>query len=193
MHQSLHDDTNWLEHQVPARIQFSIEALEQQFLLVIVSANLPFTVVKDPEVINLIRLLHPNAHLSRRKRIRDLLASQYGEIQQDLLPGLGHITKVSIFVDCWISPNSLAFLAIVCYYVAQDWEYKEILLEFEPVSGSHTGQNLAQVVKQVLLRHNLCHRLLAVTHNNASNNNTLQQSLGAWLNSQQVPWNLYAI
>jgi hypothetical protein len=117
------------------------------------------------------------------------LALKYEDIQHDLLPGLGEKTKVSIAVDCWMSPFSQAFLGVLCYYVSDDWQYKEVLIGFEPVSGSYTGQNLATVVNHVLQRLNLTHRLLAVTSDNASNNNTMAKTLASWLSSRQLSWN----
>ncbi len=173
----------------PPRVEYSKEAFEQQLLLAVVSANLPLAFVEDLEVVKLIKLLRPDATPPGRKRIRELLAQKYDEIQQGLLPGLGEKTKVSIAVDCWTSPYGQALLSVLCYYVAEDWQYKEVLIGFESVSGSHTGQNLAAVVKQVLQHQNLTHRLLAVTSDNASNNNTMAKSLASWHSSQQLPWN----
>ncbi len=153
------------------------------------SVNLHFSIVEDPEVVKLVQLLRPNSFPPSCKRIIDLLNAKYGAIQQGQLPGLGEHTKVFIAVDCWTSPKSYAFVAVVCYYVSEKWEYKEVLIGFEPDLGSHRGQNLAQVIKQVLPCHKLCHRHLAVTSDNASNNDTVQQSLSTWLESEQISWN----
>ena len=67
-----------------------------------------------------------------------------------MLNDLGPRTKVSIALDAWSSPNHLTFLAMTAYYINTSWEYKEILLAFEPLEGCHSGKNLAAVVMDVL-------------------------------------------
>jgi hypothetical protein len=74
-----------------------------------------------------------------------------------------------------------------------DWKLREALLGFEPIEGSHTGWNLARIVKKVLIRHNLTDRLFAVTADNASNNGTLRSSLEVALASLNVAWNAKAM
>lgn len=138
-----------------------------------VAANIPFSVVKHVEFKNLVELLQNDAELLNQKRLHYLLDRRYNAIQEDLLPGLGDFTKVSIALDCWTSPNNLSFLGITCYYISDNWEYKEVLICFEPIEGSHTGANLGYIVQDVLTRLNLTHRLLAITADTASNNGTL--------------------
>ncbi len=84
---------------------------------------------------------------------------------------------MSLALNCWTSPNLKSFIAITSYYIYTDWEYKEVLLRFEPVVGAHTGYNLAFLVKQVLQQFSLTDRLYAITADNVSNNQTLQSSL----------------
>jgi hypothetical protein len=86
-----------------------------------------------------------------------------------------------------------AFLAVTCYYVSIDWEYREVLLGFEPVSGSHTGYNLALIVEQVLQQFSLTNRLFAITADNASNNQTMRTSLENMLHAQGITWDAEAM
>jgi hypothetical protein len=64
-------------------------------------------------------------------------------------------------------------MAITGYFLDQEWEYREVLLGFEPISGSHTSVNLRDVVLQILQKHQIANRVLAVTTDNTSNNKTL--------------------
>ncbi len=97
---------------------------------------------------------------------------------------------MSLAVDCWSSPNKKAFIAITAYYISEDWKYKEVLLAFELLTGSHTRQNLAMVVKRVLDQFNLTDRLLAITTDNASNKSTMRKTLQLVLSSRHnVAWN----
>ena len=72
-----------------------------------------------------------------------------------MLNDLGPCTKVSLALDAWSSPNHLAFLAMMAYYINTSWEYKEILLAFEPLEGYHSGKNLAAVVMNILKEYEL--------------------------------------
>jgi hypothetical protein len=105
--------------------------------------------------------------------IRDRLRGFVTEYQQETLQQLPSGAKMSIALDCWTSPFKHAFMAITGYFLDQEWEYREVLLGFEPISGSHTGVNLGDVVLQILQKHQIADRVLAVTTDNASNNKTL--------------------
>lgn len=41
-------------------------------------------------------------------------------------------------------------MAITGYFIDMDWNYREILLGFEPVHGSHTGANLSTILFDLL-------------------------------------------
>jgi hypothetical protein len=41
-------------------------------------------------------------------------------------------------------------MAITGYFIDQDWNYREILLGFEPVHGTYTGANLSTVLLERL-------------------------------------------
>jgi hypothetical protein len=101
------------------------------------------------------------------------LKQRYDSPQNKLFLGLSNKTQTSIAIDCWGGSNWLSFLGITCYYISNNWQLRESLLGFEPVVGSHRGQNLSQIVNNVLRNHNLSGRLLAVAADNASNNSTI--------------------
>jgi hypothetical protein len=97
--------------------------------------------------------------------------------QKKMLALLPKENKLSIALDCWTSPFQQAFIAITAYFIDADWNYRELLLGFEPLSGEHSGPNLAKVLIAVLQKHQLADRILTVTTDNASNNKTLMQSI----------------
>jgi hypothetical protein len=68
-------------------------------------------------------------------------------------------------------------MAITGYFIDQDWNYCEILLGFEPLHGTHSGINLSAVVLDLLHRYQIADKVLAITTDNASNNNTLVASI----------------
>ncbi|OKO90595.1 hypothetical protein PENSUB_13312 [Penicillium subrubescens] len=68
-------------------------------------------------------------------------------------------------------------MAVTGYFLDKDWSYRELLLGFEPLHGTHSGTNLSAVLFQLLQKYNLTDRVLAITTDNASNNNTLFASV----------------
>lgn len=81
--------------------------------------------------------------------------------------------KLSVSLDCWTSPFQQAFMAITGYFLDQNWEYREVLLGFEPLEGTHSGDNLASVLSAILKQHQIVDRIMAITTDNASNNDTM--------------------
>jgi hypothetical protein len=97
--------------------------------------------------------------------------------QQELLNKLPKDVKISIALDCWTSPFQQAFMAVTGYFFDDNWEYREVLLGFEPLHGAHSGINLSAVVMDLLERHGITNRVLAITTDNASNNKTLMANI----------------
>jgi hypothetical protein len=93
--------------------------------------------------------------------------------QQSILTKLPSNAKISVALDCWTSPFQQPFMAITGYFVDDEWKYRELLLGFEPLQGSHTGNYLSEILLKVLQQYDLAGRVLAVTADNASNNHTL--------------------
>jgi hypothetical protein len=68
-------------------------------------------------------------------------------------------------------------MAITGYFIDSDWVYREVLLGFKPLSGSHTGNHLSEVLLKTLVDHGIQDRIFGLTTDNASNNRTLADSL----------------
>ena len=51
--------------------------------------------------------------------------------------------KISFTLDCWTSPNAIPFLGITSHFINSDWKLNDILIDFVHLSGSHSGENLA--------------------------------------------------
>jgi hypothetical protein len=63
--------------------------------------------------------------------------------------------------------------------------YREILLGFEPIHGTHSGANLSTVVLEKLEQHNITNRVITITTDNASNNTTLMETIQETVQSLQ--------
>lgn len=64
-------------------------------------------------------------------------------------------------------------MGITIHWIDLDWNLKSDLLAFKSVIGDHTGAHLGEVVNSILLDHEIRDSLLAITTDNASNNDTM--------------------
>ena len=146
----------------------------------ITTARLPFRIVGHPafhELLQTARFSESNLEIPSARTIRRLLDADVQEKQSNVLNRLPKGSRLSIALDCWTSPFSQAFMAITGYFLDQDWNYCEVLLGFEPLESSHHGVHLGETVIQILQQHDIMDRVLSVTTDNASNNNTMMTAI----------------
>ena len=74
--------------------------------------------------------------------------------------------KILIAVDCWISPDQKAFMAVIRYFISNYFYFYTVLLSFSPLQESHTGENLASELLNILKKYNLVYQILSITTDN---------------------------
>ncbi len=154
-----------------------------------VTASLPFSLVKNSWFCIHNQQLRPSACMPSRQRLKVLLDKEYHETRQGFFADPGTSTKVSLALDSWTSPGSrYSFLAIGAYNISTELKCRHILIGFERLTGTHSGENWAEVVIKVATEYNLLNRLYAVTANNASNNATLCRTVEHKLSSMGIGW-----
>lgn len=134
--------------------EFSQEIQEEKLLIFLTVARLPFQLIEHPEFYRLIQiaqsaLIVPNIPLA--KIIRRRLQFSVQQQQERILRILPEGAKISIALDCQTSPFTQAFMAITGYFIDKDWQYREVLLGFEPLYRIHSSTNLSSVVLDILL------------------------------------------
>jgi hypothetical protein len=162
----------------------------ERVITFITALRLPFQLVEHPQfraLIEMARLAPSLPEIPSAYMVRHHLQEMVKERQQNLLCKLPTGAKLSIALDCWTSPFHQAFMAVTGYFIDEDWNYREILLGFEPLHGTHTGVNLGSVLLDLLQKHGIKNRVLTVTTDNASNNSTLLKSIQDSLQSLVLP------
>lgn len=71
-------------------------------------------------------------------------------------------------------------------FIDDEWNYREILLGFEPLHAFHSGANLSAVIFDLLQQYVIIDRVLSITTDNASNNLTLMESMHDSFQPSQV-------
>lgn len=137
---------------------------------------MPFQLIEHPglhRLIDIARRAPSRPDFPSSRTIRRRLQTTVKERQRSVLQKLPTGAKLSVALDCWTSPFRQAFMAVTGYFIDEDWNYREILLGFEPLHGTHSGVNLSTVLLELLQEHQIVDRVLAITTDNASNNNTM--------------------
>lgn len=76
---------------------------------------------------------------------------------------------MSFTLDGWRSPYGKKFLAVTGHWYDSDWQLQDVLLGFEHLEGSQTGDALKDAFVQVVKRYGLERKILAITSDNGSN------------------------
>ncbi|CAB5363724.1 unnamed protein product [Rhizophagus irregularis] len=177
---------NFLQEGNP-QMTFTNKNFRDKLALWVVADDQPFTVVESDEFHDLIKLCNPMALIPLADTVRnDVLDTfkNYQTTMQNLLqnsPG-----KISFALDRWTSPNVISFLGITCHYIDADWDLKDILVDFVDLSGPHSGENLANVFTKCLQDKKILTKILAITTDNAANNDTFFKEFEKVCNENQI-------
>ncbi|EED16642.1 hypothetical protein TSTA_017170 [Talaromyces stipitatus ATCC 10500] len=93
---------------------------------------------------------------------------------------------VSFSLDVWKTSNKKYILAVICHWATEDFEDCQLVIHFGHLKGSHTGENMAKEIQEVLQNFDLEQKLVAICGDNASNNPTLCCSLHKLLKQRFV-------
>lgn len=105
--------------------------------------RLPFQFFEHPTVQWLVEFARKSPDpltFPSTKTIRRRLCTTVSDRQKSLLAKLPPNAKISLALDCWTSPFQQPFMAVTGYFIDEGWNYREILLGFEPLHGAHSGE-----------------------------------------------------
>ncbi len=79
-------------------------------------------------------------------------------------------------------------MSVTNYFLNKNWKHREVLLAFQSLSDAHTDEMMTKIVVDILKKYNLENRLLAVTTDNASNNEKMRKNIKKILKKIDVEW-----
>jgi hypothetical protein len=86
-------------------------------------------------------------------------------------------TMVALSLNGWTSQNGLAILAMNIRWFGPKMERYKRCISFVKIDRSYSGENLATIVNITLIKYSIRQKLLSITADNASNNDTLCRHL----------------
>jgi len=81
-------------------------------------------------------------------------------------------SKINLSFDIWTAPNHLPFLGIEAHFIDRNSKFQNLLIAFRLILGSHTGENIALIINEIIDFFNIRAILGYSTADNASNNDT---------------------
>jgi hypothetical protein len=153
--------------------------LERNLLQWIVREHMPFTTVETASFRQIFAdIPHIELPITSRDTLKRRIDTEF-ETHRDLLKKDLATTcqSISLTLDAWTSKNHKAILGVIGHWLTEDFEYRERVLEFREIIGVHSGENMAEMVADVLKELDIERKLLTITGDNASNNETMVSDL----------------
>lgn len=134
--------------------QVDLQAFKRALITWLILAHIALSCIEQESFRALIALLNPamKKYLYRktdsvRKLILDEFRTRRDKVREDLQAAR---SKIHISFDLWTSPNSLAMNGVVAHYLTKNFTLKAVLLGLRRVEGSHSGENIAVTVIDVI-------------------------------------------
>jgi hypothetical protein len=145
----------------------------------VVSCNLPIRMVDSAACQKLIQATRAPGAINRAI-IGQEITSAYENRQIEIMSTLSyHIEqgiRFTLCIDCWTSQSQHAFLGVSIHYINRDWQQESFLLALADLRRRHTGVYLCRTLNKVLAVYGISQSILAITKDNASNNQTLMDA-----------------
>uniref|UniRef100_T1IT56 BED-type domain-containing protein n=1 Tax=Strigamia maritima TaxID=126957 RepID=T1IT56_STRMM len=156
---------------------FSQIRFRQKLIKWIIVTNQAHRIVEEETFLELLAEFSDEAFIPKRDTVKADIMKAYIEMKKKISEILSILScRLSFTHDCWTSPNGIFFLGITCHWITEKWEYQSVLLDFIQLKGKHTGINIADAFMNTLTDFNITSKILSITTDNASNNDTFVAS-----------------
>lgn len=139
-----------------------------------IQANIPFTTVESDNFRELISCLSPatKRYFCTADTLRNWAIEEYesARLEMKQLLALSR-SQIHISFDLWTSPNAIAMCAIVAHFIGSDYTCQSALLGMKKLKGTHSGENIAEVIIPVLEEYKISDRLGIFVADNIESNN----------------------
>lgn len=154
-------------------------SLERNMLRWMVMDDMAFSAIESPFFQQIFKDL-PGVSLpfSSRKTVSRRIEAEFEHYRAQLINDLElNCSTIALSLDVWTSSNSKSILGVIGHWLTAEFEYKVRVLDFVELIGSHTGENIAEILQKLLMELRIGHKLLTITADNASNNETMMSEL----------------
>jgi hypothetical protein len=170
----IHRDENRITNYTFSRRPIPInqtKVIHEQLLRFITHGYHPFSIVKEEEFKNFVKLLNPkNYAMPSRKTITNaLLLQQFEKCEKKVKEVVGKASAVALTTDLWTSVNNHSFIAVTAHFINEDGKLTSVLMECDHFKERHTAVNIASFLMTLAGTWNLSNKITAVVTDNAAN------------------------
>jgi len=119
--------------------EFNQHDIEEYFLKAFLQTNHAFNCTNNLAFRRVFKSIRPGVEIPSSTTLTRHLKRLGQSTVDDIPTCLPAAGKISLAADTWTSPNQLAFLAIVAYWISDSWQMEEVLIGFKAIRGSHRG------------------------------------------------------
>jgi ribosomal protein S8 len=133
---------------------------------------LPVYAVSKPGFIQLMDTAFKSRYnLPSRNYFTDTaIPKLYNETKAGILNAIKGIINFAATTDIWSSIGLYPYISLTLHYITDDWRLQTHVLETYPMPEDHTGQNISEVIEDMLELWNISKsQLIAITTDNAAN------------------------
>uniref|UniRef100_A0A1A7WWP6 BED-type domain-containing protein n=1 Tax=Iconisemion striatum TaxID=60296 RepID=A0A1A7WWP6_9TELE len=132
----------------------------------------PFNIVENRKFIQMFKVLELKFKMPCRGHFSEkVIPDIYYETKQSVKECLKNADCVALTTDSWTSRATQSYITITAQVINEKWESKSFVLQTRELSESHTGVNIAHVLRNALSEWELTkpHTTIACVTDNASN------------------------
>jgi hypothetical protein len=157
---------------------FSDESFAQYLTNLFVVQDLPFVLLESTEFRDYTQLLRPGTRIIKADALKNRIMDYFKKTKVQMKDFFSSIdSRISFTTDIWTSPNDLAFMAITAHWISADFKINSMLIDFVELLGSHSGVNIEKAFSLSLKEFNVFDKKLAITLDNAYNNDAFISAL----------------
>ncbi|KAK0144340.1 Zinc finger BED domain-containing protein 1 [Merluccius polli] len=132
----------------------------------------PFNIVENRKFIQMFKVLEPKFKMPCRGHFSEKVIPEiYNETKQSVKECLKNANCIALTTDGWTSRATQSYITITAQVIDEKWESKSFVLQTCELSESHTGVNIADVLRNALREWELTRpqTTIACVTDNASN------------------------
>lgn len=161
--------------------EYNHEETRKLIAKMIIVHEYPFRMVEHTWFNVVMRYLNPSYQFIGRKTIRSECLKVFHSEKENLMKSIRSVEVISLTCDLWTSNQNLCYMALVAHYIDKNWTMQCRVLNFAELDPPHTGNVIGQAIFDCLAEWKIEDKVITITLDNASNNDTAVKGLKAKL------------
>ena len=130
----------------------------------------PYSVVENEGFKKMVNTLEPRYAIPTRKHMTEVAVPKlYEEKKSAVLELLKSTERVALTCDGWTSRATDSYVTLTSHFISNEWALVSNVLQTRALHESHTGSNIANLLKEAMNEWGLEDKVPAIVTDNAAN------------------------